>query len=72
MYTVDCGLCIHCGTCGCALPAIDRPLLISSDHLVSMAICNKEHCTVPVILQGMEVWRPWTRLHHLLKSKIGL
>ena len=45
VYTIGCGLCIHHSTCGCG-SAVYKPLLIPSDHPVSMVICNKEHCTV--------------------------
>ena len=54
MYTIDCGLCIHRSTRGCG-SAIYKPLLIPSDHPVSMVICNKEHCTVILrVRNGME------------------
>lgn len=62
LYTIDCGLCIHRSTCGCG-SAVYRPLLIPSDHPVSMVICNKEHCTVILrVRNGMETWDEATPL----------
>ena len=66
MYMIDCGLCIHRSTCGCG-SAVYRPLLIPSDHPVSMVICNKEHCTVPVILQVRNCTEAWDKATPLVE-----